>query len=273
MRRREMPKVKVGDINMYYEVHGKGEPLVFIAGFTSSLEVWRPVIPIFSRDYQLVIFDNRGAGRSDAPDIPYTVEMMADDLASLLDAIGIKKAHIRGASMGGGIAQVFALRHPKRVVSLILECTLCAGPQAIPAAAEDTEALFKQSMMPPEESTLRKTALLGVTQEFAEKNPQIIKQLVEYMQQRPASTIGVMRQFQAARAYHGTYESLPEIKVPTLIVHGDADRLVPVENARILASRISNSELVIFKNTAHFMLEAGDELNRIILDFLRRHRT
>ena len=266
-----MPKVKVGDINMYYEVHGQGEGLIFIAGFASSLDVWRPVIPMFSREYRLVIFDNRGAGRTDAPDIPYTVEMMADDLAGLLDAIGIKKAHIRGVSMGGGIAQVFALRHPKRVVSLVLECTSCAGSQAIPASAEDMEALAKQTIQTPEESTSNQTALLGVTKEFAEKNPQIIKQVLEFMQQRPASPTGAMRQMQATQLYHGTYENLPEIKVPTLIIHGGADRLVPVENARILASRIPNSELVMFKNTGHFMLEAGDDPNRIILDFLKRH--
>jgi 3-oxoadipate enol-lactonase len=265
-----MPKVKVGDINMYYEVHGKGEALVFIAGFVTSLEWWRPVVPVFSQEYQLVLFDNRGAGRSDVPDIPYTAEMLTDDIAGLLDYIGIDKAHIRGVSMGGSLAQYFALRYPQRVISLILESTSCGGTHAVSPLAEDMQAFSKQAKMPPEERGSLDAASLGVTQEFIKKHPDTVRQVIELIQQYPASPVGAMRQMQA-QPPEGTYERLPEIKVPTLIIHGDADRLVPVENARILASRIPNAELVTFKNAGHWMLEAGDKRNRVILDFLRRH--
>jgi pimeloyl-ACP methyl ester carboxylesterase len=265
-----MPKVKVGDINMYYEIHGQGEPLVFIAGFMTSLDMWCSVIPAFSREYQLVIFDNRGAGRSDVPDIPYTEEMLTGDIAGLLDAIGIDKTHICGVSMGGSLAQYFALRYPQRVISLILESTSCGGTQAISPSAGDIKIFARQAMMPPEERGSLDAASLGVTPEFIKKHPDIVRQAIELMAQHPASPVGAMRQMQA-QPPEGTYERLPEIKAPTLIIHGDADRLQPVENARILASRIPNAELVTFKNAGHWMLEAGDKRNRVILDFLKRH--
>jgi hypothetical protein len=103
-----MPKVKVNDISMYYEVHGKGEPLVLINGAGASIETFYWLIPIYSRDYRLVLFDNRGVGQTDRPDMIYTTQLMADDLAGLLDAIGIDSAHMHVTSMGGMIAQEFA---------------------------------------------------------------------------------------------------------------------------------------------------------------------
>lgn len=266
-----MPKVKVGDINIYYEIHGEGEPLVFITGFTASIELWFRAIPVFSREYQLIIFDNRGAGRSDKPDVPYTMEMMADDLAGLLDAIGIDSAHIHGVSMGGMIAQHFTLRYPERVTSLTLSCTTCGGPHSIMADAETTSVMESLPKLTPEEGT-REMLRLCMSQEFIDKNPDLIKQIVAKMLEHPAPPHGMMRQLQAIMG-HDTYERLPEIKVPTLVISGDADRLIPVENSRILASRIPNAELAILKNMGHlFGVEAEDESNRIMLDFLRRHR-
>ncbi|MFC1948371.1 alpha/beta fold hydrolase [Chloroflexota bacterium] len=127
-----MPYAKVDDINMYYEVHGDGEPLVFINACGTSVEFFYRYIPVYSSEYKLILFDNRGAGRSDVPDSPYNMEMMADDVAGLLDAIEIASAHIRGISLGGMIAQHLVLRHPKKVKSLILASTTCGGPQSIP---------------------------------------------------------------------------------------------------------------------------------------------
>jgi len=267
-----MPKVKVGDVNIYYEVHGEGEPLVLITGFTASIEMWFRTIPVFSPEYRMILFDNRGAGRSDAPDIPYTMGMMADDIAGLLDAIGINSAHIYGMSMGGMIAQHFALRYPKRVTSLTLGCTTCGGPHSIMADAETTSFMMQSvPKLTPEEGT-REIMHLCLSQEFIDKNPDLIEQMVAKMMEHPAPPHGMMRQGEAIMG-HDTYERLPEIKVPTLVIAGDADRLIPVENSRILASRIPNAELAILNNMGHlFGLEAEDKSNRIMLDFLRRHR-
>ena len=106
-----MPTVKVNGICMHYEVHGQGEPLVFINGAGASMVTSYWLIPIYSRDYRLVLFDNRGVGQTDKPDMTYTTQLMANDLAGLLDAIGIDSAHVYGTSMGGMVAQEFALRY------------------------------------------------------------------------------------------------------------------------------------------------------------------
>jgi pimeloyl-ACP methyl ester carboxylesterase len=265
-----MPKVKVGDIKMYYEIHGKGEPLVFISGFGGSTSSMLLRVPAFSPEYRVVVFDTRGAGQSDAPDIPYTMDMMADDLAGLLDVIGIKAAHISGESFGGGIAQLFALRYPKRVISLILVSTSCGTTHSI-SSPELIKFLADIPKMTPEER-IRAQIRLFVTQEFAAKNPVIMQRMLERMMERPASPQGTRRQLQATGT-GSTYERLPEIKAPTLIIAGDADRAVPVENSRILASRIPHAELVILKNAGHLLLEVEEELNRVMLDFLKRHRT
>ena len=265
-----MPTVKVGDINMYYEIHGSGEPLVIIVGGGASTELCAELIPTYSPEYRLVLFDNRGAGRSDAPDIPYTMEMFADDLAGLLDVIDIGSAHVSGGSLGGGIAQCFTLMYPDRVRSLVLSSTHCGGKHIVAPDAEVTEIMTNLAQANPEERA-ETMMRLNVTPEFAARNPGVMQEMREERARQYAPSHGITRQLQASCAID-IYERLPEIKAPTLIIHGDADRLVPVENARIMASRIPNAELVILKNTGHILIEAGNEPSRIILDFLGRNR-
>jgi len=267
-----MPKVKVGDINIYYEVHGKGEPLVMIPGSASSVGGFFMHIPVFSREYQVIAFDPRGAGRSDAPDITYTMEMMADDLAGLLYAISIDSAHILGASMGGLIAQQFVLRHPKRVRSLILVCTSCGGPHSVITTDPEILEMYQHPKDLPPKEMFRQNFPLMASREYINNNSGLITQIIEKFMEYPAPPQGQMRQTQALMA-HDTYNHLSEIKAPTLIISGDADRALPVQNSRIMASRIPGAELVILKNAGHLLIEAGDEPNRIMLDFLRRHRT
>ena len=265
-----MPTVKVGDINMYYEVHGSGEPLVMINGAAVTTEIYTELIPIYSPEYRMVLFDNRGAGRTDAPDIPYTMEMMARDVAGLLDTVGISSAHVFGASLGGGIAQLFALFYPDRVRSLVLSVTHCGGSHMVVPHAEIAEVLSSLTMADPEE---RAEAMmrLCVTPEFAAGNPGIMQRMKEERARQYASSQGIRQQQQVSCATD-IYERLPEIKALTLIIHGDADQLVPVENARVMASRIPNAELVIFPDAGHILVEAGDEPDRVTLDFLKRHR-
>jgi pimeloyl-ACP methyl ester carboxylesterase len=262
-----MPKVTVGDITMYYEVHGKGEPLVIINGAGAGVEFLYRRIPKFSREFRLVIFDNRGAGRSDRPDMTYTTELMADDLAGLLDAIGIDWAHIYGMSMGGMIAQQFALRHPKKVRSLILAVTSCGGPKGVVQPLAPMTDVYGAR---PEEAAEAMLRWL-ITDEFIAKNPSVFRQLVTFAVEHPLVHEGLPRHTEAVTT-HDTYERLPEIAVPTLILAGDADRIMPLEHARILASRIPDARLAILKNSGHMLIEAADEADSIMLDFLKKHR-
>ena len=268
-----MPKIKVGDINMYYEIHGKGAPLVMIIGASGNVDWMKNAIPVFSREYRLVLFDNGDAGRTDVSVKSYTTETLADDLAGLLDALKIESAHIQGASMGGMIAQQFVLRYPKKVRSLILACTYCGGPgSSIMTDPEVQKAMQRMASMSGKE-LMMETIRICVSQEFIDNNAGIIQEMLKLMMKHPITPQGSIRQGQAAMT-HNTYERLPEIKAPTLVISGDADKLIPVENSKIIASRIPGAELAIFKNAGHmFNLESEDETNLMMLDFLRKHST
>lgn len=269
-----MPTVKVNDISIYYETHGEGEPLVLVMGLGGPLEWWFLQIPEFSRHYRVIAFDNRGSGRSDKPDIPYTMEMMANDLAGLLDALGISSAHIFGISMGGMIAQHFALLYPHRVKTLILGATTPGGSHAVSPDAESMKVLFDlermQSLSP--EERFREMLPFIFSQDFIHRNQSVMREIAVRMSQHITPPHGYMRQAQAIMG-HDTYDRLPEIKAPTLVIAAEEDRIVPVENSRIIASRIPGAELVLFPKAGHgFNIELAEEVNRAVLDFLRRHR-
>src|SRR5574341_2228297 len=131
-----MARTHVNGIDMYYEVHGSGEPLVLIMGLGANTTAWYRQIPVFSREYQVIVFDNRGAGRSDKPNEPYSMGQMADDAHGLMDALGVESAHVFGMSLGGMIAQELVLRYPERVRNLVLGGTMSGGPSAIFAGPE-----------------------------------------------------------------------------------------------------------------------------------------
>jgi 3-oxoadipate enol-lactonase len=268
-----VPTAKVGDINIYYEVEGEGEALALIMGLGGGIPWLFRQVPSFSQQYQVVAFDNRGTGGSDAPDIPYSMEMMAGDLAGLLENIGIKTTHVFGISMGGMIAQNFALLYPEKVKTLILGATTCGGSHRIMPDMEAIKVLFDMDRMQkltPEERA-RETLPFVFSQEFIKTNQALIQQLLAKMVGHVTPLHGYVRQAGAIMG-HDTYERLPEIKAPTLVIAGDADKLVPVENSRLIASRIPNAELVTLKNMGHgFNIEAADEVNHVVLRFLNRH--
>ena len=267
-----MPTTKVGDIDIYYEIHGEGEPLLLINGYGQYSGHWAGLVPIFSREYKVIIFDNRGTGRSDKPKLEYTAKMMAADAKGLLDAIGIKRAHIFGVSMGGMISQEFALNYPDTVISLILGCTECGGKHAVKQSREQLDFLFGPEMAKrPVEERARLTAPWLWSQEFIDKHPQAVDVYVEITAKYPTPTRGYACQASVIRTIE-TYDRLPQIKAPTLVIAGDSDRIIPHENSKIIASRIPGTELVILKNSGHgFFGDAARESITAILGFLKKH--
>jgi 3-oxoadipate enol-lactonase len=265
-----MPTAKANDINIYYEMHGYGEPLLMIQGYGQYSGHWTTLIPPFSKDYQVITFDNRGTGRSDKPEPPYTMKMMAADAKGVLDAIGIDKANVFGVSMGGMIAQEFALNYHHKVINLVLGCTNCGGKQSVLPTPEALAFLFNPEMakLSVEERARITTGWLW-TKEFIEKHPEAVDMYIDITAKYPTPVQGFSGHA-AAIAGHDTCDRLPQIKVPTLVIAGDADRIIPHENSKIIASRIPSAELVIVKNAGHGFTESPDAV-KAILDFLKRH--
>lgn len=127
-----MPKAKINDINIYYDVHGDGFPLVMVMGFLGNADCWDPrMMPVLSDKFKVITFDNRGAGRTDVSDKEFSIKLLAEDTVGLMDVLNVPKAHVLGTSMGGMIAQELALNYPGRVEKLILTATFCGGPHSI----------------------------------------------------------------------------------------------------------------------------------------------
>ena len=208
-----MPVTHVGDIDMYYEIHGSGEPLVLIGGLANDLSEWEWMIDWCAQTHRVLAFDNRGAGRSDKPDAPYSIPMMANDTDGLMEAVGMSHATVIGVSMGGRIALDLALEHPQRVGRLILVSTRATA--RLPGAPT---------------SRMEMLGIVG-TLLFRGKHPQ----------PRYAFT----RQREASRAYDCS-ERLGEIHVPTSILHGRRDRIAPLREAERMRHGIAGSQIVTF---------------------------
>jgi 3-oxoadipate enol-lactonase len=268
-----MPTARVADINIYYEVHGEGEPLLLIMGYGANSQWWYLQVAAFSQKYKVIVFDNRGTGLSDKPDVPYTMLMMADDAAGLLDAIGVDAAHVFGVSMGGMIAQELVLHHPEKVISLVLGCTTPGGHNTILPDQEALDFLLdheRRRNLPIEEQGRELLPFL-FSQEFLDKNQDRADHFISQAFERITPIHGYQRQGEAFMSFN-VWDRLPEIKVPTLLMTGTADRLIPAENSRLLASRIPDAELILYENVGHgFTGEVAQEANRAVLDFVGRH--
>lgn len=272
-----MPTARVNDIDIYYEQHGdpRNEPLLLIMGFLMNAAAWGAQIPALAERYYVTAFDNRGAGRSTQPDGPYSMEQFVADTAALLDTLDIASAHIVGASMGGMIAQQFALAHPARVRSLVLMCTTPGGLHSAGYAemSRRAEELFAvedvAASLTPERA--RDFALELFTPEFLARPGPGFAHMAGSTMQYPSTPAGMKGQMHAIIG-HDTFDRLPEITAPTLVLAGDADPMVLPENARILASRIPRAELELFPALRHgFNAEQPDRVNRVVLNFLARH--
>ena len=265
-----MPLAKIGDINLYYELHGTGYPLVLIRGFGSNADHWNHQVPEFSKQYQTVVFDNRGIARSDKPNLPYTMSMMAGDVAGLMDALSLKKAHLLGLSMGGMIAQCFALEHPDRLNGLVLAGTHCGGSQAVQASEKIRKIMADLVMGVVPEDVLGAYRELFFTEETGTNRPGLLKEYLDISMHHPNDLNMLLNQLAAVNS-HDAFNDLPRIMAPTLVMTGDQDVLIPPENARILAERIPGAELAGIRGGGHqFLVEQDQAFNTAVLEFLAK---
>jgi pimeloyl-ACP methyl ester carboxylesterase len=266
-----VPKVRVGGIDLFYEAAGEGEPVVLIMGFGGDHLAWGFQFREMASRFRVVAFDNRGAGQSAAPDVPYTTRMMADDTVGLMDALGVERAHIVGASMGGMIAQEVALAHPSRVRSLQLHCTL-ARPDAQTRALIAAWRAARPSLSP--EQYMRLQFLWLFSPVTWQDRPDFVETILAngVANPHPQSQAGFVRQGDAILS-HDTLDRLSTLRTPTLVTVGEDDILVPPRFSRLLAERIPGAELHIVPGAGHVHFwEQVETFNQLCVHFLDRHR-
>jgi len=266
-----MAIVKSGGINLSYDTFGAGDPLLLIMGFGAPGIAWMPVLPMLS-GFQCIYFDNRGTGNSDKPEGPYTIPDMADDAANLLAALGIESAMVYGISMGGMIAQELALRHPARVRKLVLGCTMTGGPAAVPPAEETIAALISAFKLMSTDAERAIDILLPVVHppDFVAAHPEVKQMALIGAQIIPPTPPEVIDRTLEGITQFDSYDRLPSVKCPVLIVHGERDILLKPGNAEVLKSRIPHAEVFMIPNAGHnFFAEDPMGIHQRIVEFLK----
>jgi 3-oxoadipate enol-lactonase len=254
---------------LYYEIHGEGDPLVLIMGLGGDATGWMLQIPEFSKYFKVIAFDNRDVGRSTKARGPYTIADMAEDTAGLMNALGIKQAHVLGGSMGGAIAQELVLCHPDKVCKLILACTM--GQFARFRIHMLEPAIFIKEHDPSNKVFLMEMLFQCMTHDFL-KNERAVSEMLNLMQNPPfpQSTEAFVRQAKAIRTFDAL-DRLRAVKAPTLVLVGDQDILTPPWAARELAVAIPGAKLQILEGGAHgFFWEIPDKTNRAVIEFLKK---
>lgn len=258
-------KVKANGIEIEYEIHGEGEPLVLISGLGYSRWCWHRMVPELSKKFQVITFDNRGMGGTDRTAGPYTAELLAEDTAALLDALKVRKAHIVGLSMGGFVAQALALARPELFKSLTLISTGFGGKNQIPARPEDMALLFDLKL------DLKGRLLLACAPGFENRQPDFFQQWMQERQSNPPHPEGYKSQLAIGLKLLDpdcSFEKgLRKLKIPSLILFGEWDRVIPSANGALLQKALSGSELVVFPQTGHFL---PFEIPRLVADEILR---
>jgi 3-oxoadipate enol-lactonase len=247
--------------------HGQGPPLLMIPGLGASRSVYAPVIPLLAERHRVVVFDPRGVGDSEISDGPYTMAQLAEDAACVLDAAGEDSAAVFGASMGGMVAQQLAIDHPHRVAKLVLACTGPGTPHAVPAEREATRALLGKGAKTPEEA-YRIACTVLYSHAFQESHPDFVEKQVRDRGRRPVRARAFSAQYEAVR-HHDTWDRLPELRMPVLVLHGSEDYVMPPGNGEVLAQRIPGARLVLLDGLGHlFFHEDPERAAGVVLDFL-----
>ncbi|HET7343363.1 MAG TPA: alpha/beta fold hydrolase [Methylomirabilota bacterium] len=264
-----MPKVSIGDAEIYYEEAGAGEPLLLVPGLSGQGSFWAPQVEAFRRDFRVIVHDHRGAGRSTHSPIKYSVEQMADDVLKLMDALGIASAHLVGHSTGGAIGQVIALDHPERLRSLVLSATW-AGPDPYFRRLFESRkgVLLGQGL----EAYLRASVLVLAPPDWVSRNDATIAELhrAQAASWPPAEIVA--SRIDAIVAFDRRAR-LGEIRVPSLVIVAQDDLVTPRFYSDELAKAVAGAAYVVLPGGGHYAPQImAEAYNRAVGDFLRAHR-
>src|SRR6266568_5121957 len=248
-----------GELRIAYELRGRMRRrpwLVLIQGMGLDRFGWEPVLRKLRRRFRLVLVDNRASGLSGRPVGVFAVADMAADIVAVLDAAGIRRAHVMGASLGGMVAQELAVDHPERVDGLVLACTTPGWPSAYPMPQASMRLIAATAGMTAE-LALRRHTENALSARTVQHRPELVGRLVELQGSRPADPAALRAQATAGAMYAGRRRQT-RIRARTLVLHGAADTVVDPRNAELLADRIPGARLVIFPELGHLLVRKSD---------------
>jgi pimeloyl-ACP methyl ester carboxylesterase len=259
-------------VKTYYETYGDGPPLALISGLGYDHWQWHKMAPLLARDFRVIVYDNRGAGQSEKPAGPYTAHMLADDLADLLYKLGVKKAHVMGHSMGGFVAQAFALDYPEMVDKLILASTNFGGPNHVPITPEAMAVLTDTKSDPLER--LRRGVAISTAPGFVEAHPEFLQEWINYRAVHPIDPTGYQAQLaiglgllSPAAAFEN---KLGNIKARTLVLSAEHDKVVPSANGGLMAGKIPGGMAITLARAGHFFpFEIPELASQTVAQFLK----
>jgi 3-oxoadipate enol-lactonase len=247
-----MPLARVGEIELSYERAGSGPTLLLIMGMSGTFDHWDPsFLEDLRRDFDVIVYDHRGVGASSRLEEQgrLTIVQLAEDAAGLLASLEVDSAHVLGISMGGMVAQELALAHPERIRTLALGCTYCGGEGSALSSEEVMRRLAEGMSSGVRELAIRASWEANVSPAFAANEEAYARFLGIGL--RRAVSVGVIMAQMRAIAAHDTSTRLPQLQLPTLVIHGTLDELLPVQNGHMIGGLIPDSHLEIFDEVGH----------------------
>ena len=261
-----MSYVRVGETRIYFEVHGNGPAVVMIPGLATGIETWSLQVGALKGYYQCILIDLRGSGRSDAPDSPYTVSLLAEDVLAVLEKLGTGNAALLGFSFGGSIAQELALAHPHRVKRMVLSNSFARVKEGMDEALRLWKDFALQGRMDLFCSDLINRVF---TREYMKCRSREVMAFRLAMMAKPPSAIGLLRQIEAIERYD-TRARLNGIECPTLVISASNDEVVPMELGKELALGIPHASFRCFNHGGHALfVEQAVSFNEALINFLK----
>lgn len=255
-----MPQLHRPGATIHWEEQGSGTPLLLVMGTRMSSAMWYPILPFLAAKHRVITLDNRGTGKS-SPSKDFTIADMVDDCVAVLDAAGVGRAHVYGVSLGGGLTLEMGISHPDRVRSLILGC--------VGAKTEVTQPSGRRNPLLKLIPTALIFRLMAPGFYGPACDPEARSTDMDLLRKDPYDPATVIQQGRATQAYATTWERVEAVTAPTLVLHGDHDKSVPVEGGRQLAARIPGAQIVEYKGAGHnYLVGRGEETARHVLDFL-----
>lgn len=254
-------------VNIAYEIRGDGEPLTIVHGLAYERNGWGRLPDLLARRFRVVMIDNRGVGESDAPEGPYAVAEMAADVAAVLDDAGIERTNLFGVSLGGYVAQEFALTHPGRLAKLVLVSTAPGGPKAHPMPAAGLAAFGKYPTM-EREAGLRLMVENSLGDRGVRDVPGLADEIFAYRLAHAPSLAAWQAQAYAGATFDA-YDRVGSIEAPTLVVQGGGDNVVDPRNAELLGELIPNARVEIVPDRGHLLVwEDSERVAELVTEFL-----